>query len=142
MINDTAPSTKPTPVPPTLLVVDDDLEMRAVLRDYLERDGFAVVDAASAEHALALVELLAFDAAILDKETPGMNGLDLLSFLRHRCPALPVIMITAFGGVAVAEEAFARGACRYLEKPFRIRDLVAALRSVTAVPDDDEAGAA
>jgi DNA-binding response OmpR family regulator len=124
-----------------VLVVDDDPEMRALLRDYLRREGFEVVDSATGEHAVALVETRSFDAAIVDKETPGMGGLDLLSFLRHRCPAVPVIVITAFGGDAVAEEAFARGACRYLEKPFRIHNLVAALRSVTAVPGG-EAGVA
>ena len=120
-----------------VLVVDDDPEMRALLRDYLERDGFEVVDSARGEDAMVLVERRTFDAAILDKETPGMSGLELLAFLRRTHPEVPVIVITAFGGGAVAEEAFARGASRYLEKPFRIKDLVAALRTVTAWPGDD-----
>lgn len=115
-----------------VLVVEDDPEMRALLRDYPERDGFEVVEEASAERVVPLVQIASFDVAIIDKEMPGMGGLDLLSFLRGRCPHMPVIVITAFGGPVVAEEAFARGACRYLEKPFRISDLVAALRTLTA----------
>jgi DNA-binding response OmpR family regulator len=116
----------------SVLLVEDDPAMRALVRHYLERDGFAVLDEASGEDAVAMTETAVFDAAVIDKELPGMSGLELLSLLRTRCPQVPVIVVTAFGGSAVAEEAFARGASRYLEKPFRFGDLLAALRSITA----------
>jgi DNA-binding response OmpR family regulator len=114
-----------------VLVVEDDPAMRAVLSDHLTRDGFDVVEEATAEGAIGLIETATIDAAVVDKEMPGVGGLDLLSFLRHRCPRMPVIIVTAFGGSHVAQEVFQRGASRYLEKPFRISDLVAALRTMT-----------
>jgi DNA-binding response OmpR family regulator len=114
-----------------VMVVEDDPEMRAVLKDFLEREGYRVIDRVSGEQALKAIESEGFTAVILDKEIPGMRGLDVLSVLRRRWPQVPVILITAFGGAAVAKEAFARGANRYLEKPFRVDDLLAVLRSVT-----------
>jgi DNA-binding NtrC family response regulator len=71
------------------------------------------------------------DVVVLDKEMPGIGGFDFLSFIRRRCPEIPVILITAFGGPRVAEEAFRRGATRYLEKPFRVTDLLGEIRTVT-----------
>jgi DNA-binding response OmpR family regulator len=116
----------------TVLLVEDDAEMRTLVKDYLETEGFDVFDQATGERAAALAACMSFDAAVVDKEMPGMNGLDLLSHLRSRWPAVPVIVMTAFGGPAVAEEALARGASDYLEKPFRIRTLAEALRALTA----------
>lgn len=115
----------------TVMVVEDDPEMRAMLKAFLEREGYRVIDRVSGDQALKEIESEGFTAVILDKEIPGMRGLDLLSVLRRDWPKLPVILITAFGGAAVAREAFARGANHYLEKPFRVDDLLAVLRSVT-----------
>lgn len=115
----------------TLLVIDDDREMLAILKDFLEQEGYRVIAELSGDNAIATVELQQIDLVILDKEMPGMNGLDFLSFLRHRFPQTPVIFITAFGGPHVAEEALRRGASRYLEKPFRVTDLLSAVRAVT-----------
>jgi DNA-binding NtrC family response regulator len=108
----------------TVLVIDDDDAMRKVLKDFLERDGHRVVEAANGEVAVSLVEVEAFDVVILDKEMPGMNGLDVLSFLHRRFPSTPVILITAFGGPHVAEESYRRGAIEYIEKPFRLPNVV------------------
>ena len=118
-------------VPVTLLVIDDDREMLAILKDFLEQEGYRVIAELSGDNAIATVELERIDLVILDKEMPGMNGLDFLSFLRHRFPQTPVIFITAFGGPHVAEEAIRRGASRYLEKPFRVTDLLSAVRAMT-----------
>jgi CheY-like chemotaxis protein len=121
---------------PVVLVVDDDPAMRAVLAAHLNREGYAVIGEASAEGAAALVEKIVVDVAILDKEMPGAGGLDFLSSLRRRCPDLPIVVITAFGGPHVAREVFERGASRYLEKPFRISDLLVTLRTLTCVQRD------
>jgi len=79
----------------------------------------------------ALAERERFDAVILDKQLPGPNGLDLLSFLRKRLPAVPVIFVTAFGGPGVAMEAARRGAYSYLEKPFRIATVLDTLAAIS-----------
>jgi DNA-binding response OmpR family regulator len=116
--------------PPTIMLVEDDGEMRKLLRAFLERDGFRAMEYESATLARADIERQTFDAVILDKEMPGLDGLDFLAFVHGRFPAVPVILVTAFGGRTVEEAALARGASRYIEKPFRIGDVVSALRSV------------
>ena len=116
--------------PPTIILVEDDGEMRKLLRAFLERDGFLAVEYESATRARTDIERQTFDAVILDKEMPGIDGLDFLAFVHGRFPAVPVILVTAFGGRSVEEAAVARGASRYIEKPFRIGDVVSALRSV------------
>jgi DNA-binding response OmpR family regulator len=121
----------------TVLVVEDDPEMRALLKAFLQHEGYRVIEEARGDRARLLVESERLDAAIVDKEIPGINGLDLLSLLRHRCPTVPVILITAFGGPAVADEALRRGARYYLEKPFRVTKILTALENLVKGPRPD-----
>jgi DNA-binding NtrC family response regulator len=115
----------------TVLVVDDDSALRKLVRDILEQDGIQVLEEPRGERVVALVAAGGFDAVVLDKELPGLNGLEVLSRLRHRCPEVPVILVTAFGGSDAAAEAFRRGATRYLEKPFRLVHLLTVIRNLT-----------
>ena len=114
----------------TVVIIEDDGAMRALLEDVLERAGHHVLALADGTRLAALVENEPFDAVIVDKEMPGPNGLDLLTFLRHRCPDVPVIFITAFGGRDVADEAARRGAYSYIEKPFRVGTILDAVEAV------------
>ena len=114
----------------TVLVIEDDLEMRALLCDALQVAGYRAIGRPDGRDIPYLAACERFDAVILDKELPGPNGLDLLSFLRKRLPAVPVILVTAFGGPDVAAEAASRGAYTYLEKPFRIATVLSTLASV------------
>ena len=116
--------------PTSVLVIDDDPDMRQVLSDFLRRSGYRVVEAANGQEGIFAAECEPIDAVILDKEMPGMNGLDVLSFFRHRCPRLPIIFITAFGGRDDEDESRRRGAWLYLEKPFRVAMVVEAVQSV------------
>jgi DNA-binding response OmpR family regulator len=116
--------------PTTVLVIDDDPEMWALLKDVLEREGHRVLQEAKGERAIPTLESNHVSAVVLDKEMPGVNGMDLLAFLRRRWPDIPVIFITAFGGPTVAEEALRLGAARYLEKPFRVTELLEAMRTL------------
>ena len=120
--------------PVTVLVVDDDPAMRALLRDWLEREGFHVIEEPTAERLLAAAQTARFDALILDKEMPGTGGLDVLPTFRRQRPNVPVILITAFGGAEVAQEALKLGVRQYLEKPFQFGALLEAVRAATAVP--------
>lgn len=113
---------------PSVMIVDDDAEMRALLRDVLERDGFDVCEH-SGDDLLPLLEGRAPDAIVLDKEIPAANGLDLLSCIRRRHPGTPVILVTAFGGAEVEAEALRLGAAYYMDKPFRVARLLAVLRA-------------
>jgi DNA-binding response OmpR family regulator len=113
-----------------ILVVDDDPEMRAVLRDVLTHEGFRVHEEPGPELVAEAVDALHPAAVIVDKEMPGSNGLELVAALGHRYPALPIIVITAFGGAAIRAEARRQGASDYLEKPFRMATLLDALRAL------------
>ncbi|MBI2494340.1 MAG: response regulator [Candidatus Rokubacteria bacterium] len=125
--------------PLTALIVDDDPAMRALLRDWLEREGFRVLEEPSGERLLALAQGTRFDVVILDKEMPGLGGFDVLPAFRRQRSEVPVILVTAFGGALVAEEALKLGARQYLEKPFQFRALIAAVRAATvaAAPRGD-----
>ena len=118
----------------TILVVEDDPDMRAILKAFLLREGYLVLEEARGDRAGLLVESVRLDAAIVDKEIPGMNGLELLSLFRLRRPEVPIILITAFGGPTVAEEALRRGARYYVEKPFRVTQILAAVERLVNRP--------
>lgn len=126
--------------PQSILVIDDDADMRRVLSDVLVDSGFRVMEASTGQEGIGVAESEPVDAVILDKEMPGMNGLDVLSFLRRRRPGLPIIVITAFGGREDAEESRRRGAWFYLEKPFRMATVVEAVQAVIEGAGSDETG--
>lgn len=111
-----------------VLVVDDDGEMRALLVDVLGQEGYRVGEAANGAEALIRLRTQSFAAIVLDKNMPGLSGLDLLPGLRTICPETPVILITAFGDVATYMEAMEKGAFEYVFKPFRMEELLRVLR--------------
>ncbi len=113
-----------------ILIVDDDPEMRAMLRDSLHAAGFPTEEAADAHGLLALVERLAPAAIVLDHEMPGDWGLEVLPALRQHHPGIPVVLITAFGGPRAREAAERLGAAAYLDKPFRVSRLLHVLREL------------
>lgn len=112
----------------TVLVVEDDAQMRSLLTDFLTREGYRTIDRESGAGLPTLLDSEPIDAVVLDKEMPGVNGLDLLSFLHRRLPDVPIVFVTAFGGRDVAAEALRRGAYRYIEKPFRVSAVIDAIR--------------
>ena len=120
--------------PRSILVIDDDPDMRHVLSDFLERSGYRVIEASSGGEAIFIAESERVDLVILDKEMPGMNGLEVLSLFKRRRPSLPIIFITAFGGREDEAESRRRGAWLYIEKPFRIATVVDAVHSALEQP--------
>jgi DNA-binding NtrC family response regulator len=124
---------------PTVLIVDDDLEMRAMLRDELARSGFHVEEAASSDELSALAPRVAPAVIILDHEMPGDWGLEVLPTIRKAHPGVAVVFTTAFGGPAMWETATRAGAAACLSKPFRMGDLLATVHRLLATdsPADD-----
>jgi two-component system response regulator HydG len=104
--------------------VDDDDEMRALLVEILRDEGYEVAEAANGAAALIRLRKESFSAIILDKNMPGLSGLDLLPGLRTLCPETPIILITAFGGMDTHQVALERGAFEYSGKPFRMGELL------------------
>jgi DNA-binding NtrC family response regulator len=113
----------------TLLVVEDDEEMRLFLEEELHDRGFRVIGASRGPEALDRLAEGPVDAVITDLRMPGMHGDELLAELRARDRSLPVVMITAFGSIESAVGAIKAGAHHYIAKPFRMESLLSAVES-------------
>jgi two-component system phosphate regulon response regulator OmpR len=115
---------------PTLLVVDDEPELRALLGEYFERQGFAVRAAADGREARTLVAQRAPRLAILDIHMPGENGLSLARWLREHHADVSLVMLTTAGETVDRIVGLELGADDYLAKPFDLRELLARVRAV------------
>lgn len=115
--------------PDHILVVDDDTEIRALLEEYLARQGYRVTAVADGPAMEQAMEDGRFDLVILDLMLPGEGGVSLCRRLRGRS-SLPVIMLTARGGDSDRIDGLETGADDYLSKPFNPRELLARIRSV------------
>jgi len=104
--------------PDRVLVVDDQDIICEVLRTLLRREGFDVETCADGEAALERLGAVAYDVVLLDKNLPGIAGLDVLARARALRPDLEVIMITGYGSLDSALVALRCGAYDYLVKPF------------------------
>ncbi|BDU68439.1 acetoacetate metabolism regulatory protein AtoC [Geothrix oryzae] len=113
--------------PLRVLVVDDDPGMRDGMAMSLKRSGFFAEQARGGEEALRMVRPGAYDAVVTDLRMPGMDGLQLTARLKAVDPALPVLLITAFGSLETAREAMRLGAFDFLSKPFSPEELTLAL---------------
>jgi two-component system KDP operon response regulator KdpE len=113
----------------TVLIVDDDVAIRRVLRSTLCGAGFNVVEAARGEEAVSLVKANRFDAVLLDINMPGMDGVVACRYLRHGTPDLPILMLTVRGSDDDKVLALDSGADDYITKPFRAREMLARVRS-------------
>lgn len=113
----------------TILVVDDDSSTRRALRTTLSGMGFAVVEAARGEEALALARVTWFDAVLLDVDMPGMGGMEACRSIRRAIARLPILMLTVLDSEDDKVQALDAGADDYITKPFQLRELTARLRS-------------
>jgi DNA-binding NtrC family response regulator len=104
--------------PREILIVDDDDDLRRMLGDLFQEQGYRVCDAASAEVALERVREREIDAVLSDVNMPGKSGLELVGELRRVHPETPVVLMTAFASVASAVDAMRAGARDYITKPF------------------------
>src|ERR1043166_3579874 len=107
----------------TILIVDDEPLIRATLTEYLAQEGHRVSACGSGEQALALTAQRPFDVALCDVQLPGIDGIELLERLLKISPQTFVLLITAFGTVENAVEAFQRGAHDYLMKPILLDEV-------------------
>ncbi len=111
-----------------VLVVDDEENIRLVLRTLLSRNGYQVETAGEGETALAMLEAFGPDFVLTDVRMPKMGGLDLLSTLRAKGSQATVIVMSAFGNVDMAIDALKAGAYDYLSKPFKPEEVLLCLR--------------
>lgn len=123
--------------PPKLLVIEDNVPMAHVLRFSLERAGYQVRIAGSAEEALAAASVGSFDLVLTDQQLPGMTGVEFIGRLRsiehHR--TTPILMLTAKGlELDIPRLRSELGVRDLFLKPFSPREIVAAIQSTLATP--------
>ncbi|MBW1780575.1 MAG: sigma-54-dependent Fis family transcriptional regulator [Deltaproteobacteria bacterium] len=108
----------------TILIIDDDDQLRISFEKLLAEEGYGVESAPSGEAGLKILKARVPDLVILDMRLPGMNGLETFKAIHKIEPKLPVIMMTAFGTTETAIEATKMGAFDYILKPFDIPDML------------------
>src|SRR5215831_16707542 len=106
-----------------ILVVDDEVGMVTLLRNYLTREGYTVTTAPSAEVALQLLEEHDIAIVLTDLRMPGMDGMELERELHASRPETQVILMTAFGSIDTAVEAVKAGAYHFVTKPVKLPEV-------------------
>jgi two-component system response regulator FlrC len=117
----------------SILVVEDNWDLRDALTDTLEFAAYKVHAVSSAEEALQSLSQRRFDMVVSDINMDGMDGHELLIRLRALYPMLPVVLITAFGSIGSSVRAMREGAVDYLLKPFKPEQLIATVEKYLAV---------
>ena len=119
-----------------VLVVDDELEVRQVLQEFLSSRGYDVTTASGGAEAVAMVETIKPDLVLLDVAMPEMDGVETLKRMVAIEPALAVIMVTANVDIGTTSRLLGLGAVDYVPKPFDLDYLDQAVSTqVTAAQD-------
>ncbi len=111
-----------------ILLVDDEPSILSVLSTLLKAEGFEVTPALGGEKAKECLEAENFDLMLSDIRMAPVNGMELLRQVHEERPAMPVIMLTAYGSVETAIEALKLGAYDYITKPFKVDELLITVR--------------
>jgi two-component system response regulator AtoC len=112
-----------------ILIIDDDDFIRGVLKSVLKKAGYKVFDAAEGETGLKYVKQFDPDLVLTDYKMPGLSGMDVLQEIVRTHPGLPVIMLTAYGDVALTIKAIQAGAYDFIEKPVKNHELLEAIQN-------------
>ncbi|HXY32215.1 MAG TPA: sigma-54 dependent transcriptional regulator [Gemmatimonadaceae bacterium] len=107
----------------TVLIVDDERTLARSMKAFFAESGYEAEVAGAGEQALEMLERLHPDVVFTDLRLPGMSGLELLRRIREYDPAVPVIIMTAYGTIEGAVEAVKLGAFDYLKKPLDLEEL-------------------
>lgn len=126
---------------PKILVVDDDMRLRALLERYLVEQGFVVRSAANSEQMDRLLERENFHLLVLDLMLPGEDGLSICRRLRQQENQIPIIMLTAKGDEVDRIIGLELGADDYMPKPFNPRELLARVKAVLRRKTQEAPGA-
>ena len=114
---------------PSVLIVEDDVDLRQSIVESLEANGFAAAQAVDAADALERLKAFAYDGLVVDLRLPDADGMVVLDEALSRYPQIRAVIMTGFGGVAEAVTAIKRGAVDFLIKPFQLSQLSRVLQS-------------
>lgn len=114
----------------TILVVDDDASSRDLLREFLEPEGYAVIEAVDGKEAWDLLQKQPVTLMITDRSMPGMGGIELLRKLAAAKKSVPTLMVSAYGEEQMWGDAIGSGAQDYILKPFKAEDILKAVKKI------------
>jgi two-component system response regulator AtoC len=132
-----------------ILAIDDEVNIRRLLTNELQQEGFMVTTAATGEQGLALADKERFDMALVDLKLPGMSGIDVIKRIRRMPWPVDTIVITGHGDIDVAVQSMKLGALDFITKPFKLSELIPLIDQVikqkqadyqTAAPPPDSPG--
>ena len=106
-----------------ILIIDDEKSILDLLSVVFKKEGYSVETSLSAKTALELIDKEEFDLILTDIKLPQMSGMKILKYVKEKYPAMPVVMITAYGTIKQAIEALKMGAMDYIVKPFNMEEL-------------------
>jgi len=130
-------------MPDTVLVVDDEEQIRNTLRGVLADEGFEVIEAADGRQALDLLQRTPPRLAIVDVWMPEVDGIELVARMREQAPGVPIIVISGHGTIETAVRVIRLGAFDFLEKPFQLESLLQVVdRALGAAASNTQATAA
>lgn len=122
----------------TILVVDDEINIREMVKSYLLNEGYGVFDAKSGTEVIKYLENNSIDLVLLDVMMPGMDGYQTLRAIREFNKKMPVIMLTAKTDEVDKLLGLEMGADDYITKPFSLRELVARMKAVLRRTNSDD----
>ncbi|HIJ55583.1 MAG TPA: sigma-54-dependent Fis family transcriptional regulator [Deltaproteobacteria bacterium] len=120
-----------------ILAIDDEKNIRYLIRKEFSLEGFEVVTAASGEEGLKLLNSRMFNIVLLDIKLPGLSGIEILKQIKQKSPATEVIMMTGYGDIRTAVESIKLGACDYITKPFKLDELLALVKQAVKEKNRD-----
>jgi len=124
----------------SVLIVEDDVSLREALSDTLQQAGYSAFGAADGDAALAILARERIDAVVSDVQMAPVDGHALLKAIKQDHPALPVILMTAYGTIQNAVAAMHEGAADYLVKPFEVDAVIELIDRYVAPANDNDLG--
>lgn len=123
-----------------ILVIDDELEVREVLRIHLESAKYNVIEASDGEEGIILMKsganLLQVGMIICDIRMPKVNGIEAIDYLKQNAPSIPIIVVTGYPDSELAVSLLKKGVRDYMVKPIEREKLLAKVAEVLAAPQE------
>ncbi len=123
-----------------VLIIDDEPDIRELLEITLLRMGLNTYTAGTVKEALAHLNTQPFDLCLTDMKLPDGTGIDIVNYIQHHFPTLPIAVITAFGNMETAVESLTSGAYDYVTKPVDVKKLRELVETALNVPTQQQRG--
>ncbi len=123
-----------------ILAIDDEPNIRLLIQNEFQLEGFEVTIAKDGEEGLALFDQQTFDIVLLDIKLPRMSGIEVLKKVKGKAPLTEVFMITGYGDIKTAVESLKLGAREYITKPFKLDELITLVKELTPNQKKGETG--